>query len=93
VADAFLIEATELRKTYDGVEALRGLTLQVPARSICGFLGRNGSGKTTTLKVLLGMAHPTSGSARVFGLDVAPPASSLEIRRRTGFVTEEKELY
>jgi ABC-2 type transport system ATP-binding protein len=93
VDDPFLIEATELRKTYDGVEALRGLTLQVPARSICGFLGRNGSGKTTTLKVLLGMAHPTSGRARVFGLDVAMPASSLEIRRRTGFVTEEKELY
>ena len=52
--------------SYDGVEALRGLNLQVPAGSIYGFLGRNGAGKTTTIKVLLGMARPTSGQrARV----------------------------
>ena len=68
VADPFVIETADLRKSYDGVEALRGLSLQVPAGSICGFLGRNGAGKTTTIKVLLGMARPTSGHARVFGL-------------------------
>ncbi len=68
VADAFVIETTDLRKHYDGVEAVRGLNLQVPAGSICGFLGRNGAGKTTTIKMLLGMARPTSGHARVFGL-------------------------
>jgi ABC-type multidrug transport system ATPase subunit len=59
VADPFIIETAELQKHYDGVEALRGLTLQVPAGSIYGFLGRNGAGKTTTIKVLLGMARPT----------------------------------
>ena len=59
VAEASAIETTDLRKTYDGVEALRGLTLAVPAGSICGFLGRTGSGKTTTIKLLLGMARPT----------------------------------
>jgi ABC-2 type transport system ATP-binding protein len=64
VADGFVIETADLRKTYDGVEALRGLNLQVPAGSICGFLGRNGAGKTTTIKVLLGMARPASGQAR-----------------------------
>jgi ABC-2 type transport system ATP-binding protein len=68
VADPFVIETAELKKSYDGVAALRGLSLQVPAGSICGFLGRNGAGKTTTIKVLLGMARPTSGQARVFGL-------------------------
>jgi ABC-2 type transport system ATP-binding protein len=93
VADPFLIETTELRKTYSGVEALRGLTLQVPAGSICGFLGRNGAGKTTTLKVLLGMVRPTGGSARVFGLEADAPETSVEIRRRSGFVGEEKDLY
>src|SRR5688572_16020906 len=93
VADPFVIETADLRKTYDRVEAVRGLSLQVPAGSICGFLGRNGAGKTTTIKVLLGMARPTSGQARVFGLPADAPASSLEIRRRTGFVSDDKDLY
>jgi ABC-2 type transport system ATP-binding protein len=44
LADPFVIEASDLRKDYGGVEALRGLTLQVPAGSICGFLGRIGAG-------------------------------------------------
>jgi ABC-2 type transport system ATP-binding protein len=93
VADAFIIETTDLRKSYEGVEALRGLNLQVPAGSICGFLGRNGAGKTTTIKVLLGMARPTSGRALAFGLPVGAPQASVEIRRRTGFVSEDKDLY
>jgi ABC-2 type transport system ATP-binding protein len=93
VADPFAIETTELRKSYDGAEALRGLSLQVPAGSICGFLGRNGAGKTTTIKILLGMARPTSGQARVFGLPADAPESSVEIRRRTGFVSEDKDLF
>jgi ABC-2 type transport system ATP-binding protein len=92
VTEPFVIETADLRKSYDGVEALRGLNLQVPAGSICGFLGRNGAGKTTTLKVLLGMARPTSGNARVFGLPADVPGTSLEIRRRTGFVSEDKDL-
>ena len=93
MADGFVIETADLRKTYDGVEALRGLNLQVPAGSICGFLGRNGAGKTTTIKILLGMARPTSGQARVFGLPADRPEPSVEIRRRTGFVSEDKDLY
>jgi len=93
VSDGFAIEADGLRKTYDEVEAVRGLNLQVPAGSIYGFLGRNGAGKTTTIKVLLGMARPTSGRVRVFGLAADVQESSVEIRRRTGFVSEEKDLY
>src|SRR5687768_3992789 len=93
VADAFVIETTELRKDYDGVEALRGLSLQVPAGSIFGFLGRNGAGKTTTIKVLLGMARPTAGQARVLGLAADDAAASVTIRKRTGFVDENKALY
>ena len=93
MADPFVIETIDLRKHYDGVEALRGLDLQVPAGSICGFLGRNGAGKTTTIKLLLGMARPSSGEARVFGLRADAPETSVEIRRRTAFVSEEKDLY
>jgi ABC-2 type transport system ATP-binding protein len=93
VADGFVIETTDLRKRYDGVEVLRGLTLAVPAGSICGFLGRTGAGKTTTIKILLGMASPTSGRATVFGLPADSPSSSVDIRRRTGFVGDDKGLY
>jgi ABC-2 type transport system ATP-binding protein len=93
VPDGFVIETANLRKTYDGVEALRGLNLRVPVGSICGFLGRNGAGKTTTIKILLGMARPTSGQVAVFGLPADRPEPSVEIRRRTGFVSEDKDLY
>jgi ABC-2 type transport system ATP-binding protein len=93
VADTWAIETSELRKTYDGAEALRGLTFAVPPGSICGFLGRNGAGKTTTIKVLLGMARPTGGTARVFGLAADDPNASVQVRRRTGFVSEDKDLY
>ncbi|HEX8027723.1 MAG TPA: ABC transporter ATP-binding protein [Vicinamibacterales bacterium] len=88
-----VIETSGLRKRYDDVEALRGLDLQVPPGSIFGFLGRNGAGKTTTLKLLLGMARPSQGSVTVFGVSPQAPASAVEIRRRTAFVSDEKDLY
>jgi ABC-2 type transport system ATP-binding protein len=93
VADPLTIEISDLRKRYDGVEAVRGLNLEVPRGSIYGFLGRNGAGKTTTIKVLLGMSRPTSGHVHVLGLAADAPATSVEIRRRVGFVSEEKDLY
>jgi len=96
VADAFVIETSGLRKHYGPggqIEALRGLDLHVPPGSIHGFLGRNGAGKTTAIKVLLGMARPTSGEARVFGLAAHVQDASVEIRRRTGFVSDDKDLY
>jgi ABC-2 type transport system ATP-binding protein len=93
VADTVIIETADLRKHYDGVEAVRGLSLQVPAGSIYGFLGKNGAGKTTTIKLLLGMARPTSGRAHVFGLAADEDRASVDIRRRTGFVSDDKDLY
>jgi ABC-2 type transport system ATP-binding protein len=93
VADALVVETSGLCKSYGSVRALRGLDLEVPAGSICGLLGRNGAGKTTAIKLLLGMARPTAGRARVFGLAADAEASSVEIRRRTGFVSEDKDLY
>ena len=93
MSEALAIETVELRKRFDSTEALRGLNLRVPAGSIFGFLGRNGAGKTTTIKLLLGMGRPTQGQARVFGLAADDPSASVEIRRRTGFVDENKTLY
>ena len=93
MADPIVVETAGLHKRYDTVEALRGLDLRVPAGAIFGFLGRNGAGKTTTIKVLLGMVRPSGGRASVFGLAADNPASSVEIRRRTAFVSDEKDLY
>ena len=90
--DAPVIETAELCKTYGRVRALRGLTLAAHRGRITGFLGRNGAGKTTAIKTFMGMVRPTGGDVRVFGLDAADPRASVEIRRRTGLVGEEKEL-
>jgi ABC-2 type transport system ATP-binding protein len=89
----FIIETSQLCKSFKDKPALRGLDLRVPAGSIFGFLGRNGAGKTTTIKTLMGLLRADSGGAHVFGTPVADADCSVEIRRRIGFVTEDKELY
>ena len=88
-----IIETSQLTKSFKDKQALRGLDLRVPAGSIFGFLGRNGAGKTTTIKTLMGLLRSDGGTASVFGIPVADADRSLEIRRRIGFVTEDKELY
>jgi ABC-2 type transport system ATP-binding protein len=93
MADSMVIETLGLEKQYKGLPALGGLDLAVPAGSIYGLLGRNGAGKTTAMKILMGMVHSSGGSARVFGLAAEQPASSAAIRRRTGFVDDERDLY
>jgi ABC-2 type transport system ATP-binding protein len=89
----FVIETTQLRKSFKGRAALDGLELHVPAGSIFGFLGRNGAGKTTTIKLLMGMLKVEAGEAKVFGRPVSDPRAALEARKRIGFVTEDKDLY
>ena len=88
-----VIETSQLSKTFKEHAALSGLDLRVPVGSIFGFLGRNGAGKTTTIKLLMGLLQPDGGSARVFGTRVTDADGAIEIRRRIGFVSEEKELY
>jgi ABC-2 type transport system ATP-binding protein len=93
VAEEFIIETADVRKSYGSVQALAGVELRIPRGAVCGLLGRNGAGKTTTIKVLLGMVQPTSGRANVFGLPATDAKASLEIRRRAAFVSEDKDLY
>jgi ABC-2 type transport system ATP-binding protein len=66
------------------VTALEDLSITVKPGEVFGFLGPNGSGKSTTIRLLLGFLHPTSGSARVFGLDAV--SDSVEIRGRVGYL-------
>ena len=86
------IETHELRKRFGAKDAVSGLTLAVPRGSICGFLGSNGAGKTTTLKMLMGMTKVSGGEGRALGLQIADARQSTEIRRRTGFVSEDKRF-
>jgi ABC-2 type transport system ATP-binding protein len=88
-----IMETLDLKKSYAAVEAVRGIDLRVGAHSICAFLGQNGAGKSTTLRMLMGMIRPTSGTGRIFGLDVAKEDDSVRIRERTAFVAEDKRLY
>src|SRR3984957_11158425 len=88
-----IIETSQLTKSFKSKQALRGLDLRVPVGSIFGFLGRNGAGKTTTIKTLMGLLRCDSGSAEVFGRPIIDADYPVEIRRRIGFVTEDKELY
>jgi ABC-2 type transport system ATP-binding protein len=88
-----IIETNQLTKSFNGQPALRGLDLRVPRGSIFGFLGRNGAGKTTTIKTLMGLLRSDSGIAHVFGIRVTDADRSVEVRRRIGFVSEDKELY
>lgn len=88
-----VIETHGLTKHYGKLEAVRELSLTVERQRITGFLGRNGAGKSTTLKMLLGMIRPTAGTGRVVGYDIADPAQSVAIRRRIAYVGEDKGLY
>ncbi len=88
-----IVESYALKKNYAAVEAVRGINLHIGAHSISAFLGQNGAGKSTTLRMLVGMIRPTSGTGSIFGLDIAKEKDSVRIRERTAFVAEDKRLY
>lgn len=91
VAAGPVIATAGLSKDYGSGRGLFGLDLEVQAGEVFGFLGPNGAGKSTTMRLLLDLIKPTSGSARVLGLDTS--RESLEIRRRVGFLPGDLALY
>ena len=93
VKQAYAIETEGLTKYYGDFEAVRGLTMRVPKGTITGFLGQNGAGKSSTIKMLLGMIRPTRGSGRVLDFDIADERQSIEMRKRVAYVGEDKRLY
>ena len=66
----FAVETHGLRKVFGSLVALEGLDLTIARGEVFGLLGPNGSGKTTTIRMLIGLMAPTSGSATVVGYDV-----------------------
>jgi ABC-2 type transport system ATP-binding protein len=93
MSDARVIETHQLTKRFGQFAAVEALDLNVRAQQITGFLGRNGAGKSTTIKMLLGMTHPTSGTGTVLGRRIDDPKENREARRHIAYVGEEKQLY
>lgn len=84
------ITTSGLTKTFGKQPAVRNLTIEVPRHTIVGFVGPNGSGKTTTIRMLLGLIRPTSGTGRVLGGSIDHPALYLE---RVGALIETPAFY
>ena len=85
------IDVHGLNKTFGDKHVVNDVTIQVEQGRICGFLGPNGSGKTTTLRMLCGLLTPDSGSGEALGFDIIAQAD--EVKRRTGYMTQKFSLY
>jgi ABC-2 type transport system ATP-binding protein len=82
------VEIDQVTKTFGGHVAVDSLSLRVPAGAVYGFIGPNGSGKTTTLRMIMRILHPDGGSIRVLGEETLGAASD-----RVGYLPEERGLY
>ncbi len=87
--DGAAIEAIDLRKTFGSIHAVDGISVALPPGRIYGLMGPNGSGKTTLIRLLTGLARPTSGQARVLGT----PMPSRANLARIGYMTQSDGIY
>jgi ABC-type multidrug transport system ATPase subunit len=86
-----IIDVHDLHKSFGAVKVVDGLSLQVGKGEICGFLGANGSGKTTTIRMLCGLLSADAGYGACLGLDIIRQAPM--IRRRVGYMTQKFSFY
>jgi len=86
-----IIETVNLTKHYNRQTAVKDLSFKVNEGEVFGFLGPNGAGKTTTLLMLMGLSHPSAGSAKVCGFD--PLRSAREVKRIAGYLPEDVGFY
>ncbi len=87
----WVIDVSGLTKSFGNKTVVRGVSIQVARGQIYGFLGPNGSGKTTTIRMLCGLLSPDSGTGRCLGYDIL--TQSDEIKRRSGYMTQRFSLY
>ena len=85
------IDVHDLSKSFGPVRAVNHVSIGIEQGHITGFLGPNGSGKTTTLRMLCGLLTPDSGTGQVLGLDF--PEQAAAIKRQTGYMTQRFSLY
>src|SRR3954453_1429286 len=85
------IEVSDLRKSYEGVEAVRGIDFRVERGEVFGLLGPNGAGKTTTVEILEGYRERSGGDVRVLGTD--PSSRDRDFRARIGIVLQSSGFY
>src|SRR5829696_10272454 len=85
------IDVEGLTKRYGGRPVVDGVSLKVRTGRICGFLGPNGSGKTTTIRMLCGLLKPDAGRGTCLGFDILSEAP--EIKRHVGYMTQRFSLY
>ena len=88
-----VIQTRDLTKSYGGAAAVRGLNLSVEPNRITAFLGQNGAGKSTTIKMLLGLVRPSNGEGTVLGMRITDAEENREMRRKVAYVAENKPLY
>jgi ABC-2 type transport system ATP-binding protein len=87
----YVIDVHGLNKSFGARRVVDDLSLQVAEREVCGFLGANGSGKTTTIRMLCGLLKPDSGTGTCLGLDIVRDAAAL--RRQVGYMTQRFSYY
>jgi len=87
----YVIETQNLTKYYGKSRGIIGLDLKIEPGEIFGFIGPNGAGKSTTIRTLLGLIFPSSGSGRIFGLDIVKDTK--EIKKQIGFMPSEVHYY
>jgi ABC-2 type transport system ATP-binding protein len=87
----YSVRAEELTKEFGDFTAVDHISFRITTGEIFGFLGPNGSGKTTTIRMLLGLLRPTMGSATVLGYDIERDAE--QIRKRIGYMSQQFSLY
>ena len=90
-ANDYAIDVRGLNKTFGDKHVVNNFAIQVPRGRITGFLGPNGSGKTTTLRMLCGLLTPDSGEGTCLGFDILKQADA--IKRRVGYMTQKFSLY
>lgn len=86
-----IIELQQLTKTYGSARGIKNLSFRVEEGEIFGFIGPNGAGKSTTIRTLLGLIYPTSGSAKIFGKDIL--LHGQEIKKEIGYLPSEVFYY